>query len=160
MSIEEVFEVAIPSNSAAAREVQERIVSALERLEYSAREVFGVRLALEEAIVNAMKHGNGMDPSKQVVISCAITRGQVRVAIEDEGEGFRPDDVPDPTLEENLDKPGGRGLMLMRAYARVEYNSRGNRVVLETSRETSAVPATHEGNGTARGGHTGNGHAG
>lgn len=153
MSFDEAFEISIPSKTCAAREVQERIVSALERLEYSPREVFGLRLAMEEAIVNAIKHGNGMDPSKQVAISCAITSSSARIEIEDEGVGFCPDDVPDPTLVENLDKPGGRGLMLMRAYARVEFNARGNRVVLEAGRESmrAATSASHTSNGSHRG---------
>ena len=59
----------------------------------------------------------------------------MRVVIEDQGPGFRLEDVPDPTEDENLEKPGGRGIMLMRAFlSLVEYNERGNRVVLEKHR--------------------------
>jgi serine/threonine-protein kinase RsbW len=61
------------------------------------------------------------------------------VIIEDEGPGFAPTDVPDPTAEENLEKPGGRGIMLMKAFmTRVEYNQKGNRVRLEKVRDGSA----------------------
>ena len=64
-----------------------------------------------------------------------IGQERVVVEIEDEGPGFDVEDVPDPTAEENLEKPSGRGIMLMRAFMdRVEYLDRGNRVVLEKSR--------------------------
>jgi serine/threonine-protein kinase RsbW len=100
-----------------------------------------VRLALEEALVNAIKHGNGLDPNKQVHVVCQISAEKVRIVIEDEGIGFRPDDVPDPTEDENLEKPCGRGIMLMRAFlSTVEYNERGNRVVLEKNKNDDGAP--------------------
>ena len=102
--------------------------------------VFGVRLALEEALVNAIKHGNGMDPEKSVRVDCRIARENIRIEIEDEGSGFSPENVPDPTNYENLEKPGGRGIMLMRAYLDfVEYNDTGNRVVLVKQRQNSTT---------------------
>ena len=58
----------------------------------------------------------------------------VKIEIEDEGEGFNPEEVPDPTLEENLDKPSGRGILLMRAFMdTIEYNDKGNRLRIEKS---------------------------
>jgi serine/threonine-protein kinase RsbW len=135
MAFEE-FEVTIPSDTAEGQAVQERIVTLLEDLGYPDRDVFGVRLALEEALVNAIKHGNGMDPLKSVRISCRVAPDLVRIEIEDEGEGFQPDEVPDPTALENLEKPCGRGIMLMRAFmTRVEYNASGNCVLLEKHRD-------------------------
>ncbi len=126
------IEETIPSEPSAAEKVQERIIRLLESLEFPARDVFGIRLALEEAIVNAIKHGNGMDPSKSVHIRCEINGRRALVEIEDEGPGFDPVDVPDPTAEENLDKPSGRGIMLMKAFmTRIEYRGRGNCVCLE-----------------------------
>ncbi len=60
-----------------------------------------------------------------------MTSGSVRIEIEDEGEGFDVADIPDPTADENLERPCGRGLMLMRAFmTSITYNERGNRVVL------------------------------
>jgi serine/threonine-protein kinase RsbW len=135
MSVPEQFEVTIPSDTAAGQAVQERIVARLEELEYSSRDVFGVRLALEEALVNAIKHGNRMDPDKTVRVECEISSELIRVVIEDQGPGFQPDDVPDPTVEENLERPCGRGIMLMRAFmSLVEYQGRGNILVLEKRR--------------------------
>lgn len=137
MSNVEEFEITIPSETAAGHEVQERIVQSLEALRFSSREVFGVRLALEEALVNAIKHGNRMDPNKSVRIACQISPDRVRIEIEDEGSGFRLEDVPDPTADENLERPCGRGIMLMRSFmSLIEYNEQGNRVLLEKHRES------------------------
>jgi serine/threonine-protein kinase RsbW len=131
----EEFETTIPNDTAAALDVQERIVSLLEELGYPPRDVFGCRLALEEALVNAIKHGNDNDPDKKVRIECHIATDRFTIEIEDEGPGFEPEDVPDPTAEENLEKPSGRGIMLMRAFmTRVDYQGRGNRVLLEKDR--------------------------
>jgi serine/threonine-protein kinase RsbW len=137
----EEFEVRIPSSTTEGQKVQERIITRLEELGFPARGVFGVRLALEEALVNAIKHGNGLDPKKQVQVGCQISSEKVRIIIEDEGSGFRPQDVPDPTEDENLEKPCGRGIMLMRAFLSVvEYNERGNRVLLEKNRNDDGAP--------------------
>lgn len=131
------FEVTIPSDTTRGHEVQEEI---LERLQFSGfpeHDLFGVRLALEEGIVNAIKHGNGLNPSKSVSVKCTYDGVRVIVEIEDEGPGFVPEDVPDPTADENLQKPSGRGLMLMKAFmTRVEYNEKGNRVLLEKERSS------------------------
>ena len=133
------FEVTIPSDTAQGQAVQERIVKMLEDLDFPTRDVFGVRLALEEALVNAIKHGNRMDPAKQVRIQWAINSESVRIEIEDEGHGFRPEDIPDPTAEENLEKPSGRGIMLMRAFmTEVGYNDSGTRVTLLKRRDPKA----------------------
>jgi serine/threonine-protein kinase RsbW len=131
----EEFETTIPNDTGAALAVQDRIVRALEDLGYPPRDVFGCRLALEEALVNAIKHGNQNDPRKSVRVVCRIAPDRFVVEIEDEGPGFDPEDVPDPTSEENLEKPSGRGIMLMRAFmTRVDYQGRGNRVFLEKHR--------------------------
>jgi serine/threonine-protein kinase RsbW len=129
------FEVSIPSDAAAGHAVQERILGLIESVPFDDRDVFGIRLALEEAIVNAIKHGNGMDPDKAVRIWCRVTQESVRVEIEDEGEGFTVEEVPDPTADENLERPCGRGIMLMRAFmTEISFNSRGNRVTLVKNR--------------------------
>lgn len=139
MAILEQFEVRIPSETTAGQAVQERIVTRLEQLEFPARDVFGVRLSLEEALVNAIKHGNGMDPDKHVRVLCHIDDELIRIEIEDEGPGFTPEEVPDPTAEENLERPCGRGIMLMKAFlTRVEYVPPGNLVILEKTRDAES----------------------
>jgi len=133
------FEIAIPSDTSRGYEVQERILELLESSGFTDRDLFGVKLALEEALVNAIKHGNGMDPEKLVRVSLALVDGEATITIEDEGEGFDPGDVPDPTEDDNLEKPSGRGLMLMRAFMTcIEYNDRGNCVKLVKQRTVEA----------------------
>ncbi|MCP4378860.1 MAG: ATP-binding protein, partial [bacterium] len=98
---------------------------------YAEATVFAVRLAVEEALNNAIRHGNAMDPDKTAELSYEVTDEFIDIRVRDEGPGFSFKDVPDPTLDENLDKPTGRGLMLMRAYMdTVEYNDKGNELHL------------------------------
>jgi len=105
------------------------ILSALEEKGFSQDDTFAVHLALEEAFLNAVKHGNKMDPSKQVTIEYLVDEEKVEVTMVDEGEGFHPEDIPDPRMGENLYRPEGRGLLLIHAYMHVaEYNERGNRL--------------------------------
>ena len=137
------FAVSISSDTSLGHEIQERIINVLENQSYSDHDLFGVRLALEEALVNAIKHGNGMDPDKQVHIDCRFEVDRVRIVIEDEGDGFDVEAVPDPTADENLDKPGGRGIMLMRSFmTTIEYNDSGNRLMLEKVRAGSGSDPT------------------
>ena len=122
-------DITIPSDPAEARRIQEQIENHLKAHQYSERDIFSIRLALEEALVNAIKHGNNMDRNKTVRIAYRIEPNRFDILITDEGIGFDPLDVPDPTAVENLERPCGRGLMLMRHYmSDVQYNERGNMV--------------------------------
>jgi serine/threonine-protein kinase RsbW len=119
----------IASDPAEARRVQDEIEAALRLHQYGNHEIFSIKLALEEALVNAIKHGNQMDRSKHVHIAYRVTPQRFDVTISDQGPGFDPLDVPDPTSVENLERPCGRGLMLMRHYmTEVLYNQCGNLV--------------------------------
>ena len=125
------FDVWIPNDTEAAREVQERIVGLMEQNAWPMRDCFGVRLSLEEAMVNAIKHGNRMEPDKKVRIVCELTADEITVVIEDQGDGFKLEEVPDPTDDDNLDKPGGRGIMLIRSFMNgFAYNDKGNQVTM------------------------------
>jgi serine/threonine-protein kinase RsbW len=98
---------------------------------YPESDVFAVRLALVEALINAIKHGNGGDPAKQVRVSYLVLQGVVLAEVEDQGLGFDPKSVPDPRDPENREQPSGRGLFLMRHYMdSVTHNDLGNRVTL------------------------------
>ncbi|MFK7789261.1 MAG: ATP-binding protein [Phycisphaeraceae bacterium] len=120
----------IPSIDAAAAEVLQEIIEATEQHGYK-DSVFAVRLALDEALVNAVKHGNKSDPDKVVQVEFSIDADRIVIQVEDQGPGFVPDELPDPTAEENVGRPHGRGVMLMRAYmTQVAFNKRGNRVIL------------------------------
>ncbi len=138
------FEVTVPNNSAQVRLIRERIIELLERCAYSTRDVFHVRLALEEAMVNAVKHGNQMNPDKSIRVLCSVGSECARFEIEDEGRGFCAGEVPDPTETEFMERPGGRGLLLMRSMmSSVEFSRTGNKVIMEKLREQCAerVPA-------------------
>jgi serine/threonine-protein kinase RsbW len=111
--------------------VIDQIVSQLESLGWCENEVFGIQLALEESLTNAVRHGNKQDEAKSVHVQCEVSQSRFWAHIRDEGEGFRPDAVPDPTAEENLSVAGGRGLLLIKAYMTdVHYNACGNCVTL------------------------------
>src|SRR5262249_9710089 len=102
-----------------AREVVplvDNVANAMTAIGYSPKDVYGMRLALEEAIVNALRHGNKSDPSKRVHVRFCVRPDQVLAEVEDEGEGFNPEQVPDPLALENLDRPAGRGLLLIHHY--------------------------------------------
>ena len=118
-----------------SREFVANVLDALEERNWLESDIFGIRMALEEAIVNAIKHGNQHDPIKSVHIECKITSNRFWNDIRDEGAGFDPDHVPDCTANENLDKPSGRGVMLIRHYmSKVSYCDDGTRVVMEKVR--------------------------
>ena len=126
------FEVVIQSDYESGQSIVERIMEEVSQAGFSTRDQFGIRLSVDEAVTNAIKHGNRLSPDKKVRIEFRRSEAGVRIEIEDEGDGFRPQDVPDCTLDENLDCPTGRGLMLMREFmTRIEYSEKGNRVVLE-----------------------------
>ncbi len=134
------FEVVIPSQYEAGQAVVERIMTLVQPVGFQDRDLFGIRLSVDEAVTNAIKHGNQSHPDKTVRIGFHLDERKVRIEIEDQGPGFRPEDVPDPTAPENLERPNGRGLMLMREFmTRIQYNAKGNVVVLEKHRQTTPV---------------------
>ncbi len=94
----------IPSDLEAARRVQEEIEK-LVRTAFEEHEAFAIKMAVEEALVNAIKHGNQMDVDKSVRGDYILGAERFEVRITDEGPGFNPEDVPDPTAPENLERP-------------------------------------------------------
>ena len=128
-----------PADSASVKVPQQRelieatvdtILGAMESHGYSETSRFAVRLALEETISNAFRHGHAKLPEHTPIrVDYRVDDDEVEFTIEDQGPGFNPKSVPDPTLDENLELPGGRGLVLMRAYmTEVQYLGKGNRV--------------------------------
>ena len=112
-------------------EVVEAVVADMAAAGYPRNDLFAARLALEEALVNAVKHGNQADPGKEVRLRYHLTPERLVVEVEDEGGGFDPTDIPDPLAPENLERASGRGLLLMRTYmSSVRYNPQGNCVTM------------------------------
>ncbi len=98
---------------------------------YGERDLFAVRLSLEEAITNALEYGNRHDPRKYVTVRWQVEDQQVVTTVEDQGPGFDPEQIDDPVAPENLRRPSGRGIALMRYYlSSLRYNERGNGVTL------------------------------
>ncbi|MBX7184587.1 MAG: ATP-binding protein [Vicinamibacteria bacterium] len=84
--------------------------------------VHDLSVSVRECVVNALKHGNKLDPSKRVGVTFGLAAGAIEVWIQDQGAGFNPDAVPDATAPENLLNAAGRGLFFMRAFmSEVEY---------------------------------------
>jgi serine/threonine-protein kinase RsbW len=109
----------------------EAVVAAMAAEGYSERGLFAMRLAQEEAVVNGVKHGNRGDPARRVTVRYRVGPVEALVEVEDEGPGFDHGRVPDPTAPENLERPCGRGLLLMRSYMDwVRHNGCGNCVTL------------------------------
>ena len=128
-------EVTFQGDPAPARAVVDALLERLGRLGWDDEDVFGVHMAAEEALINALKHGNRYDASKSVWMSCRLGEQRVIITIRDEGSGFSPDDVPDPTQQEYIDRPCGRGVFLIRNdMSAVQYNEQGNEVTMEKYR--------------------------
>jgi len=107
----------------------EGVAAAMRVLGYADKDIFGVQLSLDEAITNAIRHGHRHDPGKTVKVRYAIDKEYVLVEVADQGPGFDPELVPDPTSAENLERTGGRGLLLIHFYMSwVRYNKRGNAI--------------------------------
>lgn len=132
----------IHSDTELARQILEELLGQLGDRNWPEEDKFGVHLSVEEALMNAIKHGNQRDPEKFVFVECRLTDDLLYVQVEDQGEGFDPNDVPDPTLDENLELPSGRGLMLMKTFmSLVEYSEKGNRVTMEKKRSAGEASA-------------------
>ncbi|MFW5905130.1 MAG: ATP-binding protein [bacterium] len=125
-----VFE--LPNDLRCIEEAVEFVVSRCSTCRQVARKLrFNLRVALTEALSNAMIYGNGRDPSKRVRIEVFLEARKVAARVTDEGRGFDPGRVPDPTTPQNLPRVNGRGLFLMRQLMdEVRYNDRGNSVTM------------------------------
>ena len=132
-------EIDLPSQRGASRLVTDELLEQLGVHGWSPSDIFAIHLAAEEAIVNAIVHGNKLDPAKRVNVSCEVTPEVARIRITDEGDGFDPGQVPDCTADDRLEMPGGRGVMLMKSFmTRIEYNAKGNSVLLEKRHDAAA----------------------
>jgi serine/threonine-protein kinase RsbW len=95
-------------------------------------DIYGnIMVAITESVNNAIRHGNNEDKKKNVTLTASCTANVLVFTIEDEGPGFNPDTLPDPTAPENLEKVGGRGIFLMKHLAdEVKFSNEGRKVEL------------------------------
>lgn len=127
-----------------ARSVLAAIERLLRQAGCSERDRFHVHLATEEALVNAFTHGNKHDPGKCVAIRLYGDEARVWIEIEDEGSGFDVSFVPDPTTEEGVKKPNGRGILLMKGCMDSVQFLRGGRCVVMEKRCSAHSPNSAE----------------
>ena len=110
----ELIKIQIPSLPENIRIVESFIDNAKDKY-YLNDDIYGnIMIAVTESVNNAIVHGNKCDKNKNVFLSLELLENEVKFTIQDEGAGFDVESLPDPTAPENLDKPGGRGIFLMR----------------------------------------------
>ncbi len=127
----EKIDFEVPSLITLMDDILEYLMKRVEKLGVVRPEKSNLFVALDEAFVNAVKHGNKFDKHKMVRISVEITPKRASFTIEDEGEGFDVSTIPDPTDPENLLKTSGRGVMFIyNIMDEVSYNQRGNRLTM------------------------------
>ncbi|MBD3379872.1 MAG: ATP-binding protein [Candidatus Omnitrophica bacterium] len=125
------MKVLIENDSRRLKQVSRELIEHLKAKGVHEDIVFDIHVGFEEALRNAMVHGNRNDPSKSVRVETKIEDNAVVISVEDEGEGFDPSVVPDPTLEENLLKEGGRGVYLMNHLMdEIRYENGGRKVIM------------------------------
>jgi serine/threonine-protein kinase RsbW len=132
-NIDEATTVELTHDRARISKLIDSILSIAEEKGFGSSSIFAIRLAIEEAITNAFEHGHeGLEKSLSIQVDYSVSSTLIEIAVEDQGPGFSPSALPDPTLQENLSKPSGRGVMLMQAYmSEVLFNAKGNRVKMK-----------------------------
>lgn len=129
--LHENIEFELPSSIALMHAILDYLMKRVEMLGVVKAEQSNLFVALDEAFVNAVKHGNKFDVKKLVRITAEVSRQEARFTIEDEGEGFDVNAIPDPLDPENLFKASGRGvLFIYNIMDEVKYNERGNRLTM------------------------------
>jgi serine/threonine-protein kinase RsbW len=138
--IHESIEFELPGVISIMHVVLDYLMRRVEKLGVVRSEQSNLFVALDEAFVNAVKHGNKFDPTKNVRVAAEVSKQEARFTIEDEGEGFDFNSIPDPLDPENLFKPSGRGvLFIYNIMDEVEYSKRGNRLTMV--KRSDAEPA-------------------
>jgi len=127
--IREKIEFVFPSAISLMHSILDYLMKRVEKVGVINPESSNLFIALDEAFVNAVKHGNKFDAGKTVKVSSEVSVKEARFTIEDEGEGFDVQSIPDPRNPENLFKASGRGvLFIYNIMDEVRYNERGNRL--------------------------------
>lgn len=122
--------------------MQNQILDDVRSKGFSGNNFFAINLALEEALTNAIRHGNRHDPNKKIHVEAKVTPRRAEFLIEDEGPGFDRKSIPDPTTEENLEKCSGRGILLIEAYmSSVTWDRGGRRLRMVKLNDVESAPA-------------------
>ena len=136
--VREKIDFELPSDVSLMNGVLQYLIERVAQLGVIKPERSNLYVALDEAFVNAVKHGNKNNPSKLVRITAELSAKEARFTVEDEGEGFNVQEIPDPCDPENLFKASGRGVLLIyNIMDEVQYNERGNRLTMVKRPENS-----------------------
>jgi serine/threonine-protein kinase RsbW len=144
--LREKIDFELPSDVSLMNGVLQYLIERVARLGLIKPERSNLFVALDEAFVNAVKHGNKNDPNKLVRITAELSAKEARFTVEDEGTGFNVQEIPDPRDPMNLFKTSGRGVLLIyNIMDEVQYNERGNRLTMvkrpEDTLETKLIDA-------------------
>ena len=112
----ETTELSLPSRIDTVATAAAAVAEFVGRLGISEEAAFGIDMAVREAVTNAVLHGNRQDEEKTVDISLKSSPDAVEISVHDQGPGFNPEEVPDPTVQENILKASGRGIFFMRTF--------------------------------------------
>jgi serine/threonine-protein kinase RsbW len=112
----ETTELSFPSRIAAVDEAAAAVSEFMNRLGIGEDVAFGVDMAVREAVTNAVVHGNKLDEGKLVELQLRQTPDFFEISVHDQGSGFNPSEVPDPTKDENILRTSGRGIFFMRNF--------------------------------------------
>jgi serine/threonine-protein kinase RsbW len=152
----EKIEFELPSDVALMNGVLQYLLERVAKMGHISIEGSHLFVALDEAFVNAVKHGNKNDPTKLVRVGAELSPKEACFTVEDEGEGFDVQTIPDPRDPANLFKSSGRGVLLMyNIMDEVEYNAQGNRVKM-VKRPAPSVETQRVEPGTPNDKHAGN----
>lgn len=112
----ETTELTLPSRIEAIEKAATAVAGLVTRSGISEEDAFGIDMAVREAIANAVIHGNKLDDTKLVEINITSSLDSLEVSVHDQGQGFNPETISDPTKEENILKSSGRGIFFMRNF--------------------------------------------
>ena len=116
MTVETTTELSLPSSIDTVATAAAAVAEFVGRIGISDEAAFGIDMAVREAVTNAVLHGNRQDEKKVVDISLKSSPEAVEIRVHDQGPGFNPEEVPDPTTQENILKTSGRGIFFMRTF--------------------------------------------
>jgi len=112
----ETTELSLPSRIDTVATAAALVADFVSRSGITEDAAFGIDMAVREAVTNAVVHGNRQDANKTVDVTLKSSPDAVEISVHDQGAGFNPEDVPDPTAEENILKASGRGIFFMRSF--------------------------------------------
>lgn len=126
--------IVISSGDSSIISAEHKLKSILDKLDLAGSQEHNLLVAASEAVNNAVVHGNKNDPRKKVLLDVDYDDHNITLEVQDEGGGFNPKDLPDPLLPENLLKPNGRGIHIMKSLmdsVSFDFTSKGTKIILQ-----------------------------